>query len=62
MQQKLSITDIREVREPEPAVAEIVVSLQDDTIATLRMNIFTLQKLFTTVARSLLLGVLPNQP
>jgi hypothetical protein len=49
MNQKLAVTDVRGVNEPEPAVVEIVVALADDSTATLRMNVLTLKKLLAVI-------------
>ena len=47
MNQKLAIKEIRGVREPEPAIVEISVMLEDN--AVLRMNVFALQKLSAAI-------------
>lgn len=38
--QKLLISEVVELVEVEPAIIEVKVKLIDDTVATLRMNIF----------------------
>jgi hypothetical protein len=49
MSQKLAITDIQSVDEPEPAIVEITVTLADKSTAILRLNAFTLQKLAAAI-------------
>jgi hypothetical protein len=49
MNQKLAIKEIRGVREPEPAIFEISVMLEDNSLAVLRMNVFALQKLSAAI-------------
>jgi hypothetical protein len=50
MIQKLAITDVvSPVTEPEPVIVEITVVLEDSSRAVLRMNGFTLQKLFAVI-------------
>jgi hypothetical protein len=45
MDQKLAVSKIDTVKEVEPAIFEIVVTLQDNSKATVRMNAFTLTTL-----------------
>jgi len=45
MNKALSVNDVRGVTEPEPTIVEITFVLDDGSTATLRMNVFTLQKL-----------------
>lgn len=46
MHQKLVVTEVAKVSEPEPAIVEILVKLEGGDSATLRMNVFTAQTLF----------------
>jgi hypothetical protein len=39
--QTLSVTKVESVGEPAPAIIEVVVTLEDGSKATLRMNAFT---------------------
>jgi hypothetical protein len=48
---RLDISNIDSVKEVEPAIFEIVVSLQDRSKATLRMNAFTLMALGDQINR-----------
>jgi hypothetical protein len=43
--QTLSVTKVESVREPAPAIIEVVVALEDGSKATLRMNAFTMSVL-----------------
>jgi hypothetical protein len=43
--QKLAVTKVESVKEVEPSIVEIVVTLANGSKATLRMNVFTMQDL-----------------
>jgi hypothetical protein len=43
--QKLAVTKVESVKEVEPSIVEIVVTLENGSKATLRMNVFTMQDL-----------------
>jgi hypothetical protein len=43
--QTLGVTKVESVREPAPAIIEVVVALEDGSKATLRMNAFTMSVL-----------------
>jgi len=47
--QKLAIKRVEKVSEPEPSIVEITVVLADDSIATLHLTAFELQKLWAAI-------------
>jgi hypothetical protein len=47
--QKLAISEVLSINEPEPAIVEITVRLIDGTTAVLRTNIFVAQSLAASI-------------
>jgi hypothetical protein len=47
--QKLAISEVLSISEPEPAIVEITVRLIDGTTAVLRTNIFVAQSLAASI-------------
>ena len=51
--QKLAITEVVGMSEPEPAFVELRVKLMDGSFATLRMNTFVAQKLLAVLEEAI---------